>query len=52
MSKMKRLLEVIEADEELKKLHEYARTVRDVEEFDEIMQWIYQEALSELESEH
>jgi hypothetical protein len=50
MSNIKRILEVVEADEELKTLHAYARTLRDEEEFDMLMQWIFREALAELEN--
>lgn len=49
---MKRVLEVIESDEELKKTYEHAMKSYDVlsVEFDAVMQWLYDEALDELKN--
>lgn len=53
MSNMKRILEVIESDEELKIVYEHATKMRehnivDSGEFYRIMQFLYEEALEEL----
>lgn len=52
MSMMKRVLEVIEADDELKTA--YKSTLKtfepESEEYDEMMQWLYCEALDELKN--
>lgn len=52
MSMMKRILEVIEADEELKTTYESTLDVfdRNSDEYVEVMKWIYDEALDQIEN--
>lgn len=51
MSNMKRILEIIESDEDLKAVYEHAIKTYDLKsvEFDTLMQFLYDEALAELE---
>lgn len=52
MSMMKRILETIEQDEELKTAYEHALKTFESEsdEYDLMMQWLYSEALQELQN--
>lgn len=51
MSNMKRVLEVIESDEELKKVYESVlATSVSYEMYVAVMDWVYAEALAEMEN--